>query len=129
MVSRPLLHLSSFNGGRNELSGIPKKDIWSEMIIDAVRRHQLLVKNNHGAREANICRLLGPVGFDVRKIDPVLLADLDAFATMRGVHAHQTHSAQLKTLLDPFDRKQKVESLIQLVSILDQDLVGFETNA
>lgn len=128
-VSRPLLHLCSFNGGRNELSSVPKKDIWSEIVVSSIRKHQQVVKGNHGVREANISRLLGPLGFDLRKIDPILLADLDAFSSMRGAHAHQTHSVQLKTVVDPFDRKAKAEGLLHLVAALDNDLVSFEASA
>jgi hypothetical protein len=103
--------------------------MWGELVVSAIRKHQDLIRRNHGVKEANVCKLLAPVGFDVRRIDPILLADLDAFSTMRGGHAHRTHSEQLTTILDPFDRKAKAEALLQLISVLDADLVAFERSS
>lgn len=128
-VSRPLLHVCTFHGGRNELSSVPSKDIWSELVVNSIRKQQAIVSNNNGIREANICRLLAPLGFDVRKLDGLLLNDLAAFSTIRGGHAHLTHSAQLLTVLDPFDRKKKVDSLIQLLEVLDTDLMACQAAA
>jgi len=128
-LSRPLLHVCTFHSGRSELSSIPRKDVWSELVVSSIRKQQSVVRANHGIREANICRLLAPLGFDVRKIDPILLNDLQAFSAMRGGHAHQTHSIQLLTVQDPFDRKKKLEALLVLLEALDDDLVTWRNAA
>ena len=72
-----------------------------------------------------MCSLLAPVGFDIRKIDTVLLGDLSAFGTLRGDHAHQSHRLQIGNSFDPFDRKAKAESLLTLLADLDNELTAY----
>lgn len=118
-ITRPLAHLCTFSTGHNDLTNIPSRDIWNELFFTALRKHKGTITNNHGIKTANICRLFGPVGLDLRNIDAVLLADLDAFATIRGSYAHQSHKLQLRTMFDPFDRQSKANSLVSALSGLD----------
>ena len=87
-VTRPLAHLCTFHEGRNELTAVPGKDIWSEQFTLAILKHREVIKRNNGIKEKNICALLAPVGFDVRKIDTVLIGDLSALGATRGGNAH-----------------------------------------
>lgn len=120
--TRPLTHLCTFHEGRKELSSVPPKDIWSEMINKAIKQHRGIISQNNGIKENNVCKLFAPVGFDVRKIDTVLLGDLSAFGAIRGDHAHQSHRLQIGKTFDPFDRQAKAEALLTLLADLDIEL-------
>ena len=127
-VTRPLAHLCTFHKGRGELAEVPSVDVWSEQFVSAIRQHRDIITKNHGIKETNVCKLLAPVGFDLRRIDRVLLGDLDAFGTLRGDHAHQSHKMQRGIAFDPFDRKAKAESLVGLLANLDQELLDYRSS-
>jgi hypothetical protein len=127
-VTRPLAHLCTFHKGRAELTEIPPLDVWSEQFVLAIRQHRDIINKNHGIKEKNVCRLLAPIGFDLRRIDPVLIGDLDAFGTLRGNHAHQSHKMQRGIAFDPFDRKIKAESLVGALANLDNELLNYRSS-
>jgi hypothetical protein len=127
-VTRPLAHLCTFHEGRNELSSVPGKDIWSEQFTLAILKHRDIINRNNGIKEKNICALLAPVGFDVRKIDPVLIGDLSAFGAIRGGHAHQSHRTQMGMTFDPFDRRAKVTLLVNAMVDLDNELILYQAS-
>jgi hypothetical protein len=124
-ATRPLTHLCTFHEGRKELSSVPSKDVWNEMVDKAIRQHRAVISQNNGIKESNVCKLLGPIGFDVTKIDTVLLADLSAFGTVRGDHAHQSHRLQIGKIFDPFDRQSKANALLTLLEDLDNELTSY----
>jgi hypothetical protein len=124
-VTRPLVHLCTFHEGRGDLTGVPKTDVWSELVFQSIRRHKSTVAANNGIKEQNVCRLFAPVGFDVRDIDPILLADLTAFGSIRGDHAHKGRAEQFGAGFDPFDRKAKAERLLTLLEPLDNQLCAY----
>jgi hypothetical protein len=128
VITRPLAHLCTFHPGRKELQEVPSKDIWSEQFISAILQHRGIIKKNHGIKEKNICALLAPLGVDLRKIDSVLLADLDAFGKIRGDHAHQSHKMQVGMNFDPFDRQTKANALVSLLAGLDKELIGYRAS-
>lgn len=124
-ATRPLVHLCTFHEGRGALTGVPGKDVWNEVVYKAVNKHKGVISSNHGIKEANFCELLSPVGFDTRIVDSILLADLSAFGTLRGHHAHNSHKIQIGNVFDPFDRQAKVRGLESLLSVLDTQLVTY----
>lgn len=121
-ATRPLVHLCTFHQGRGPLSSVPTIDVWTEAVILAIRQHQNVISGNNGIKEANLCKLLSPLGFDTRSIDQILLGDLSAFGSMRGDHAHQSHRKTTTNAFDPFDRKLKAEGLLTLLEDLDTEL-------
>lgn len=123
-ASRPLVHLCTFHEGRNGLNSVPSKDIWNDLVQRSIIKQKSVISGNHGIKESNLCELLSPVGFDTRSIDSVLLADLSAFGSLRGHHAHNSHKAQVGMTFDPFDRRAKVLGLETLLGVLDAQ---FET--
>lgn len=128
IVTRPLVHLCTFNNGREALTEIPRKDIWSEQIVESIRKHRTIIRENHGIKEHNICKLLSPLGFDVRQIDPVLIGDMNAFGGLRGDHVHQSHRLHVGNIIDPFGRQGKVEGLLKLLACLDISLDSYFTS-
>ena len=54
----------------------------------SISLHRDVVKGNNGIKIDNLCRMLIPIGLDVRNIDGVLLVELDQFGAIRGSMAH-----------------------------------------
>lgn len=124
-ATRPLVHLCTFHEGRNALSTVPTKDIWNEVVWKAIAKHRGVIGGNHGIKESNFCDLLSPVGFDTTTVDNILLADLTAFGTLRGHHAHNSYKSIVGITFDPFDRRKKVNGLLALLLILDNQLSAY----
>lgn len=125
----PLVHICSFHEGRGALTSVPNKNIWSEVIGKAVAKHRAVIRRNNGVKEVNFCELFSPVGFDVREVDSILLADLTAFGVLRGDHARNSHGALMVTNFDPFDRRRKVVNIINLLSVIDGQFSDYLTSA
>jgi len=128
-TTRILVHLCTFHKGRENVSNVPANDIWSEPVLESIRKHRGVITSNKGIKEANVCNLFVPLGFDVRQIDVILLGDLTAFGAIRGDYAHQSHSVHIGTHVDPFEKKAKADKLVALLEELDRDLtVHFSTH-
>lgn len=124
-IDRALAHLLMFREAAKSPGQVPKSDIWSEPCALALKAHEGVIGKNNGIREAHICGLLAPLGFDVRKIDPILLGDLTAFAAMRGNHAHQSYRLHIGQQFDPFDRQAKAKKLVSLLKDFDDEMVRY----
>lgn len=127
--SRVLAHLVTFHEKSTVPSQAPKNDIWAEPIFESISLHRKAINRNHGIKEEHICKVLVPLGFDVRSINQILLGDLATFAKIRGDHAHQSSKIHLRQVFDPFDRKNKVSNIYTLLASLDQDLTAFVMTA
>jgi len=110
-ASPMLVHLHLYRSAVAMPAQIPTANNWQTTFSAAIASHRAVINNNHGIREAHICRLLIPLGFDVAGIDVVLRGDLDAFASIRGNHAHHSTLAHLGQQFDPFDRLAKVNNI------------------
>ena len=121
-ATRILVHLCTFHEGRSNLNSVPAKDIWNEVIWKVFNKHRAVIRGNHGIKESNFCELFSPIGLNTTLVDNVLLNDLTAFGTLRGDHAHNSHIATIGTTFDPFDRKNKVQGILNLLSVLDGQL-------
>jgi len=75
---------------------------------------------NHGMKEENILRLLLPIGFEVDKIDTVLLADMNSFGERRGEAAHTSISTRRQ--YDPKDELQIVKAIAKGLGQLDEGM-------
>jgi hypothetical protein len=71
-------------------------------------------KDNHGIKEANVLKLLLPLGIQHTKLDSMLLADLSSYGTARGEVAHKSNYAIAK-FADP---KAEYDTAIKLVKDL-----------
>lgn len=124
--SRTLLCLCYFHmGTANPPQQKPSKDIWNEPVYQSLAKARGQIKVNHGIRPSNIVPLLAMVGFDVRTVEEDLLAQLDAFGSMRGHHAHNSLVDQVGQVFDPFDRKKKVEELLTAMELFDVQFLEF----
>ncbi|MEU4964988.1 HEPN domain-containing protein [Streptomyces smyrnaeus] len=65
---------------------------------------------NHGIKEKNILRLLMPIGFTDKEIDPVWLSVTETWATARGDVAHK--SAKMQVRPDPHNEVKTVKQIL-----------------
>jgi hypothetical protein len=103
-------------------SQIPASNAWQTHAGSAVHVQRTTIRNNHGISERYVCALLIPSGVNVSAIDPILISDLNAFAKIRGDHAHQSRRVHLGQQFDPFDRLAKVNNIYSLLQPFDEDL-------
>ena len=122
---RPLVHLCTFHEGRGIPSDVPNKDIWNMVIFDSIAKHRRTIKQNNGIKENNIIKLLSPLGFDVRTIDSIFLADISSFGKDRGDLAHNSMRMHIGNVFDPFGVKRKVEMLLLQLSVLDNQITSY----
>ena len=90
----------------------------NESISGAVSFFEKTVNRNHGLKSSNILRIFMPLGLNHRDVDPVLLADLDAFGTLRGGIAHTT--AKLVQGSSPSQERKRVANLLSGISQFDE---------
>ena len=125
-ATKPLVHMCTFHEGREPIKKVPTTDVWTEVVEKSFRKQFHVISSNHGIKEENVSALLAPLGFDIRKIDPVLLGDLSALGVLRGGHAHTARKSQLSAVFDPFDRRNKAISILSLLQHLDAELVAYK---
>jgi len=117
-----LAHLLAYRSSLTVPSQIPPNNAWHTSAGAAISGQRAAVRNNNGISERYVCALLMPLGVDVIGIDPILISDLNAFAKIRGDHAHQSLRVHLGQQFDPFDRLAKVNNIYSLLQPFDEDL-------
>lgn len=132
-VSKTLLGLLAFSGQNMEEppdsvhpSQPTQASTWddkiriSNKIKTAMNVFHNAITNNNGIKEKNLLRLLLPIGIEVDELDPILLADLDSFAKVRGEAAHlSARKYRAKQQVDPKDELRTVKSLVQRLIDID----------
>jgi hypothetical protein len=132
-VSRVILCLLAFSGKEMRLppatlqaSNEQKKKAWPELIDIAeritpvIRDFNYMIRlKNHGIKEENLLSLLLPIGVDHSNLDPIFLADMDSFGTMRGAAAHTSSSTVVRKEIDPAEELKRVEGLMPGIESVD----------
>lgn len=102
---------------------------WNERLLVeerlriAVTSFTKYVRNeNNGIREKNLMALLLPIGLNPASIDPLLLADIDAFGRKRGEAAHSSTATKVQEGIDPRAEYEAVMSIVDGMNSLDQCL-------
>ncbi len=108
----------------NEAKGWNERLLVEERLKAAVTSFTKYVRaENNGIREKNLMALLIPVGLDPAELDPLLVADLDAFARKRGEAAHSSTSAiKVREAIDPRAEYEAVLSIMDGMQSLDKCL-------
>lgn len=128
--SRVLSALLAFSG---QQMPIPTKKLSSpgknnhEKVDDIILRAKkhwkdVVYKDNHGIKEANVLGLLLPLGIDGGDIDTTLLADLTSFGGLRGAVAHKS-SIRIKSYADPKSEYDKANQLVVGLESIDKLIV------
>lgn len=76
-------------------------------------------KDNHGVKEANVLRLLLPLGIAADDLDNTLLADLTSFGSSRGAVAHKS-SVGVMAYADPKTELDQANQLVVDLKALDE---------
>ncbi len=103
--------------------------IWSEKInLDdkiAKAKSEFFknIKDNHGIKEANLCKILLPLGFPHDKFDTTWVNDINSFGEGRGDFAHKT-SFGITKLPNPEDELKAVQNLLNGLKSIDSILEG-----
>jgi hypothetical protein len=132
-VSRVILCLLAFSGKEMRLppatlqaSNEQKKKAWPELIDIAeritpvIRDFNYMIRlKTHGIKEENLLSLLLPIGVDHSNLDPIFLADMDSFGTMRGAAAHTSSSTVVRKEIDPAEELKRVEGLMPGIESVD----------
>jgi hypothetical protein len=105
-----------------EKEWLQKFDLTYRVIASASKFLMFVKKYNHGIREKNIIRLLIPIGYRYKEIDPVLLAELDNFGEGRGEFAHSSTSNHIKKRPDPQYELERVNRIVQMIEDIDKGL-------
>jgi len=101
------------------------KDIFGDAVTKALLTAENRVRANHGIRQHNVVRLLHMIGFEEHLLDPILIAELDVFGTIRGEHAHQSPRQNQSVKFDPFDTVTRISNLLTLLEKFDSDFDTF----
>lgn len=131
IFSSPLVYLMWCHGERLDLpkapSGSGTKDLperFSEASLKLYPHYYKEIKDNHGIKEHNFLTLFLPLGLPLSALGATLLANLDSFGALRGVHAH--HSAKaVVSVLDPETEFRRVTSLVEELKRLDEWLTKY----
>jgi len=100
------------------------QDAWKKKLqiskrIDlAISCFKVVIKQNHGVKEANLLALLLPIGIDSDDLDPVWLATMNTFGEQRGLVAHS--SATSYRTVQPPDPATELSTIQQIAQGLLQ---------
>jgi hypothetical protein len=91
-----------------------------DIFNSAVASFQKQVRKNNGVKEANICRLILPLGTSDALLDRTWLGTMDSFGQKRGEVAHS--SAAVVTVADPVAEKNLIKLVMTGIRDLDAEL-------
>jgi hypothetical protein len=90
-------------------------------IQSALNSYATLISNNHGIKEANVCRLLFPIGIEYRSLNATWLINLDSFGSFRGSLAHLS-SIKTQQPVDPETEFKRVAEIVKGLRSLDRKI-------
>lgn len=92
-----------------------------EALDSAAATYHYGLQQNHGVKQADVMKLLLPLGFQPSTLDAVFIATLDSFGTNRGEVAHTSIKTQQQ--IDPKTEFDTVALLLQYLEGIDS---GFD---
>jgi HEPN superfamily RiboL-PSP-like protein len=129
-TSRCLVSLAAYHEGvqiRNDPTSLlqpPQKasPLLEERMEKAKNSLRYYIKSqNNGVKEANLLRLLMPLGMESHEFDMTWLTTINSWATQRGEYAHKSWT-KIQTLPDPYEELRMARLLLQGFKDLDQQL-------
>lgn len=117
----PLLAVASFSAAGKPGGVVAEGDAdFGHWLGLAVTAHGKRIADNNGIRERNIAALLLPVGIQLPEIDPLWLAEIDAFGHRRGDAAHRSWGTQQPP--DPVSEKSSIRFVVTGLRAIDSRL-------
>lgn len=103
-----------------------KKKVWpalvdiGERLTPVISAFNHRVRNeNHGVKEKNLMSLLLPIGIDHSKLDPIFLAEIETFGSLRGFAAHSSSRTSVRQAVDPAEELKRVDALLPGIEAID----------
>lgn len=96
----------------------PNKIDLGERLVAAVNAYDARVRKNNGIKEPNLLQLLLPIGMTASDLDPVFVANMNAFGERRGAAAHSSGAA-VKTQQPP-DPEQEYQTVLAMLVELER---------
>ena len=100
-----------------------QKNNLSVLVADAREWHRRTVRENHGIKTSNLHGVFIVYGKPIWDVVSPLLADLDAYGTLRGEYAHR--SAAVVTIPNPDDELKASTQLLLKIDLVDAALLNF----
>lgn len=95
----------------------------NQKINSAVDAFSYALIKNHGIKEANILRLLIPIGISPDTLDSTWLADMNSFGEMRGEAAHLSPaSPSVTNIPHPVEELATVKRLLAGLAEVDEEI-------
>ena len=107
----------------NQKSSWEERTQLSKKLESALNSYFRTVRNNHGVKEANLLRMLLPIGYPVEKLDPLWLASMNSFGERRGEAAH---GSSIQHSVDPQSELTTVNNLLSEMEHVDVTLNSLE---
>jgi hypothetical protein len=115
VISRLIFHKNS--RGNDKIDSVT-----TDSISGAVTYYENIVAGNNGIRSENLFKMFMPLGLTHDDFDPILMQNLNTFASYRGGIAHT--SARLQQGSSPSAERSKIEAIANELSHLDQKIRG-----
>ncbi|MER6292391.1 HEPN domain-containing protein [Streptomyces althioticus] len=101
------------------LSKQSQNETIDSIVKNSIDKHRRFTqRDNHGVKEANLLRLLLPIGFQEADFDPVWLGTMNSFGVSRGLVAHQSAN-RVQNPPDPVIARQQVNDVLAGLATLE----------
>ena len=81
--------------------------------------YENIISKNHGIMEANLFKLLWPIGVDLIHLPTTLLPSLESYGQNRGALAHNGLHHTISFILNPVDEAAAINQIIVDIKSLD----------
>lgn len=119
-VAIPVAALCATYGGKLLKVDRSASEPLSDIVNSSVSSHYQEIRNNHGIKEENVCKLLLPLGVKHSSLDPSWLANLTSFGSRRGDAAHRSYGSQIQP--DPVQERLDVRRIVDGLTFVDGEL-------
>jgi hypothetical protein len=101
----------------------PEKINVNEKIKIAINGFRKIIDGNHGIKEANLLKLLLPIGIDADNLDRQWLATMNTFGEERGLIAHSSATnPRMQTSPDPQSELNRVQEILREIEKIDRQI-------
>jgi RiboL-PSP-HEPN len=101
----------------------PEKINVNEKIKIAINGFRKIIDGNHGIKEANLLKLLLPIGIDADNLDRVWLVTMNTFGEERGLIAHSSATnPRMQTSPDPQSELNRVQEILMELEKIDRQI-------
>lgn len=93
-------------------------------LKEYVKKYMGIIAKNNGIKEADLLKILLPLGIHLNEIDNTFLSSVNSFGHVRGEFAHKSFKTQ--SLTDPFAKKTEVVNILTEIRKLDNKIISLK---